>query len=205
MLTKGHAHWVNNGTNSLLFVWLPCFFLERSPKWPSLKMSEDCRIVAPAPHKTIFQHRREHSMRIFILESLVSACMTVNLYLAIGDQLKNSLAIINQYVLFYKWPYKYLGIFKDNILKSYSCSVLCLCIYYKYFNISLCAELFQSCLTLCDSMDYSPPGSSVYGILQARILEWVIMPSSRGSSWPRDRTSLLCLLHWQEDSLLLAL
>ena len=37
----------------------------------------------------------------------------------------------------------------------------------------------QSCLTLCDPMDCSPPGSSVYGILQARILEWVAMPSSR--------------------------
>ena len=38
----------------------------------------------------------------------------------------------------------------------------------------------------CDPMDRSPPGSSIPGILQARILEWVAMPSSRGSSWPRD-------------------
>ena len=38
----------------------------------------------------------------------------------------------------------------------------------------------------CDPMDCSPPGSSVHGILQARILEWVAMPSSRRSSWPRD-------------------
>ena len=37
---------------------------------------------------------------------------------------------------------------------------------------------------LSDPMDYSPPGSSAHGILQARILEWVVMPSSRGSSWP---------------------
>ena len=40
----------------------------------------------------------------------------------------------------------------------------------------------QSCPTLCDPMDCSPPGSSVQGILQARILEWVAMPCSRGSS-----------------------
>ena len=40
--------------------------------------------------------------------------------------------------------------------------------------------------TLCDSMDCSPPGSSVHGILQTRSLEWVAMPSSRGSSRPRD-------------------
>ena len=46
------------------------------------------------------------------------------------------------------------------------------------------AKSLQSCLTLFDSMDYSSPGSSVYGILQARILEWTAMPSSRGSSQP---------------------
>ena len=50
------------------------------------------------------------------------------------------------------------------------------------------------CLTLCDPMDCSPPGSSVPGILQARMLEWVAMASSRGSSWPRDpiRVSYIC-------------
>ena len=46
----------------------------------------------------------------------------------------------------------------------------------------------QSCLTLCDPMDCSPPGSSVHGIFQARILEWVAISSSTGSSWPRDQT-----------------
>ena len=48
--------------------------------------------------------------------------------------------------------------------------------------------LIQLCLTLCDPTDCSPPGSSVHGILQARILEWVAMPFSRGSFPPRDRT-----------------
>ena len=46
----------------------------------------------------------------------------------------------------------------------------------------------QLCLTLCNSLDYSPTGSSVHGILQARVLEWVAMPSSRGYSQPRDQT-----------------
>ena len=46
----------------------------------------------------------------------------------------------------------------------------------------------QSCLTLCDPMDCSLPDSSDHGILQARLLEWVTMPSSRGSSQPRDWT-----------------
>ena len=47
----------------------------------------------------------------------------------------------------------------------------------------------QSCPTLCDPMDCSLPGFSVHGILQARILEWIAIPSSRGSSQPRDRIS----------------
>ena len=46
----------------------------------------------------------------------------------------------------------------------------------------------QLCPTLCDPMDCSPPGSSVHGILQARILEWVAIPFSRGSSQARDQT-----------------
>ena len=44
----------------------------------------------------------------------------------------------------------------------------------------------QSCLILCNPMDCNLPGSSVHGILQARILEWVMIPFSRGSSQPRD-------------------
>ena len=53
------------------------------------------------------------------------------------------------------------------------CMRVCVCV---------CAESLQSYLALCDPMDCSPPGSSVHGILQARILEWVAIPSSRGSS-----------------------
>ena len=48
----------------------------------------------------------------------------------------------------------------------------------------------QSCPTLCDPMDSSPPGSSVHRILQARILEWVAISFSRGSSWPKDQTQV---------------
>ena len=50
------------------------------------------------------------------------------------------------------------------------------------------SEVAQSCLTLCKPVDCSLPGSSVYGILQARILEWVTISFSRGSSQPRDQT-----------------
>ena len=62
----------------------------------------------------------------------------------------------------------------------------------------------QSCPTLCDPMDCSLPGFSVYGIFQARVLEWVAIFSSRGSSWARDWTyissisctDMLFLYHW---------
>ena len=50
----------------------------------------------------------------------------------------------------------------------------------------------QLCLTLCDSMDCNLPRSSVHGVLQVRIQEWAAMPSSRGSSWPRDQTQVSC-------------
>ena len=56
----------------------------------------------------------------------------------------------------------------------------------------------QSCPTLCDPMDCSTPGSSVHGILQARILEWVAISFFRGSSRPRDRTQVSTL---QADAL----
>ena len=52
--------------------------------------------------------------------------------------------------------------------------------------ICVCVKLLQSCLTLFDLTDCSPPGSSVHGILQARILEWVAMLFSRASFQPRN-------------------
>ena len=59
----------------------------------------------------------------------------------------------------------------------------------------------QSCQNLCNPIDCSLSSSSIHGILQARILEWVAIFFSRGSSQPRDQTRLLCFLHWQASSL----
>ena len=72
------------------------------------------------------------------------------------------------------------------------------------YEISWCWErgvVTKSCPTLCDPMDCSLPGSSVHGIFQARILEWVAISFSRGSSQPRDQTHDCCigrriLCHW---------
>ena len=59
--------------------------------------------------------------------------------------------------------------------------------------VGVCVLVVHLCLTLCNPMDCSLPGSSVHGILQARILEWVAMRFSRGSSHPRDQTLVSCI------------
>ena len=58
---------------------------------------------------------------------------------------------------------------------------------------STCGSCAQLCLTLCDPMDYSPPGFFVHGIFQARILKWVVISPSRGSSGPRNGTRVSCV------------
>ena len=87
-------------------------------------------------------------------------------------------SVRNLCVTFYK-----IKVCKKEICLSFSISnnILCAC---------MLSQSLQSCLTLCHPTDCSPPGSSVHGILQTRILEWVAMTSSRGSSWPRDRTCI---------------
>ena len=54
------------------------------------------------------------------------------------------------------------------------------------YCVCVCVCVFSHVLLFCDAMDYSLPGSSVHGILQPRILEWVAMPSSRKSSRPKE-------------------
>ena len=56
------------------------------------------------------------------------------------------------------------------------------------------SEVAQSCPTLCDPIDCSLPGSSVHGIFQARVLEWIAISFSRGSSQPRAWTRVFCIV-----------
>ena len=62
------------------------------------------------------------------------------------------------------------------------------------FSVCVCAKSLWSRPTLCDPGGCSPPGSSVHGILQARILGWVAISFSRGSSQPRDQTQISCIV-----------
>ena len=61
-----------------------------------------------------------------------------------------------------------------------------------FVGLKVKVKVAQSCLTLCDTLDRSPPGPSAHGISQARILEWVAISSFRRSSWPRDQTHVRC-------------
>ena len=60
-------------------------------------------------------------------------------------------------------------------------------------RLCACIQVTQLCLTLCNPTDFSPPGSSVPGILQARVLVWVAISFSRGSSPFRDQTLVSCI------------
>ena len=85
------------------------------------------------------------------------------------------------------------------VILSSSSNNACVC-------VCVCARfVFQSCPTLCDAMNCSPSGSCVRGIFQAKLLEWVAMPFSRGIFPPQGlNPCLLYLLPWQVDSLPLA-
>ena len=84
------------------------------------------------------------------------------------------------------------------MLKIKKCQTYLKCVICKQYPSFLdswhvCMSVAQSYLALRDPMNCSPPGSSVHGILQARILEWVAIPFSRGSSRPRDQTQISCI------------
>ena len=79
--------------------------------------------------------------------------------------------------LAWKWKFSTCVFYKWKYLRSINAK-----------RISRESEVAQSCLTLCDPMDCSLSGSSVHGIFQARVLEWIAISFSRESSWPRDRT-----------------
>ena len=126
--------------------------------------------------------------------------------------------ILKQYIIYCLWICIYKAIVYKNIygdikpkftlikeweLKEYidSFSWSAVYLWYMFSCVCVCTKSLQSGLTLCDPMDCSLPGFSVHGILQARVLEWVPLPSSWGSSQSRDWTRVSCLLHWQAGSL----
>ena len=82
------------------------------------------------------------------------------------------------------WIYNYVLITAVQQSDPIMCVCVCVCV---------CVLVTQLCPTLCDSIDYSPPDSSVHGILRARILKSIAIPFSGGSSRPRDQTQVSCI------------
>ena len=93
------------------------------------------------------------------------------------------------------WVLGILGGWPSVLQAASSPTSQALCVLHPAYHFSsVKCEIAQSCPTLCDSMDCSLPGSSVHGIFQARVLEWVAISFSRGSSRPRDRTQVSCIV-----------
>ena len=86
----------------------------------------------------------------------------------------------------HRWDWRpYWAPFQDGLVKKAEVAQSCLIL-----TPLMCVLVALSCLTLCDPLDCSPPGSSIHGILQASIMEYAAFPFSRGSSWPRNQTSV---------------
>ena len=89
-----------------------------------------------------------------------------------------------------RWP------FSVTHMSCWAFGVLCVCVCVCVCVCELCVCVwaeFLSCVPLCHPVDCSPPGSSVHGLSQAKILKWVAISFSRGSSRPRDQTHISCI------------
>ena len=134
------------------------------------------------------------------MTNLSSGCTQysqVSFEATLSSKQQNHAILTERHLYISFWYTRGAGSWSKCRLDSFECK------FKKEWTICMRAKLPQSCPTLCDPMDCNPPVSSDHGILQARILEWVVMPSSKGSSWPRDQTQVSRLLHWQAGSLLL--
>ena len=91
------------------------------------------------------------------------------------------------------WAYSGLPSFSLKCRIQYWIIILQGVIYFYCYHHHCCCLIAKSCPTLCNPMDCSPPSLSVHGISQERILEWVAISFSRGSSWTRDQIWISCI------------
>ena len=135
-------------------------------------------------------------MPIKFMTNLSSGCTQysqVSFEATLSSKQQNHAILTERHLYISFWYTRGAGSWSKCRLDSFECK------FKKEWTTCMCAKLPQSCLTLCDPMDCNPPVSSDHGILQARILEWVAMPSSKGSSWPRDQTwvsYISCIGRW---------
>ena len=102
-------------------------------------------------------------------------------------------AFSNESILRMRWPKYWSFSFSIIPFKEIPGLISFRMTLHNIINQILRAKSLQSCLTLCDPMDCNPPVSSVHESIQARILEWIVISSSGGSSRPRDQTHISCL------------
>ena len=144
---------------------------------------------------------------MYLLFSLVAPLMTFSSMLKSSRDRKYAWLVLDPKIMHLVPPLVYYllvlwCIFFSSIYFYWS-SVALLCYYsfccrakwisYMYTYEKVQVLVAWSCPTLCDPMDHSPPGSSVHGILQARILEWLAILFPKGSSWPRYWNWVSCI------------
>ena len=120
----------------------------------------------------------------FLLTSLLLFLLLVPLVLII---------LSTDYFILIYWHFFIIFGLEPNLQHLWGLSVLLLLFDYYNYEWKVKVLVAQSCPTLCDPMDYSLPGSSVRGICQAPILKWIVISFSKGSSWPRNWTWVLCI------------
>ena len=91
------------------------------------------------------------------------------------------------------WQHHHVDIINVFYTRGLLWSIMLVCPHVHILKCMRACSITKSCSALCNPMDCSPPGFSVHGILQARILEWVAVSSSRGFSRPRDWTWISCV------------
>ena len=126
-------------------------------------------------HTLSIQFHIDNSFNFF---SFLYVCVFVCVYLCLRVCLLSSFSHVRLFVTpssSATWEAIYIHVY------IHTCVCVCVCVF-----VGAGGLVAKSCLTFCDPMDCSPPGSSVHGILQARILEQFAIPSSRESPQPRD-------------------
>ena len=109
------------------------------------------------------------------------------------------LFLIVYYYCIKKWQISVLTLYPATLFNSYISSNRYLVEKFGFSMYTVAyvhTQLLQLCLTLWNPVDCSLPGSCIYGILQARILEWAAIPFSSGPFWPRERTYISCIEGW---------
>ena len=134
-------------------------------------------------HKTMHTHACSCAFATCVPACVACLCMCAHVHMHVRG---------HAHLVFYMYVRVCLYICVFVCMSLHVCTCASTCVYMCVYVWCVRVCVARLCLTLGNPVDYSPPISSP-GILQARILEWVAISSSRGSSWPRDQTHIPCV------------